>query len=72
MSDLYSPNSSFEPKTRFDVADYTYFTQLGHEEYYTPAAKRPQAVFEHLYGYPTDIDKVWEAREELQNGRTQE
>lgn len=30
---------------------------------YVPANKQPQAEYEQLFGYPADIDKVWEARD---------
>lgn len=55
MNPLRFANGTLDPITRFDVCDGEY--------YYTPQEKRPQAQFEHLYGYPTDIDRVWEARE---------
>lgn len=36
-------------------------------DYEVQKGKAAQAQAERLYGYPIDIDKVWEAREQRQN-----
>ena len=46
---LTFPNGTMSPVTRFDRCDMSYFSQTGHEEYYTPDNKRAQAQFEHLW-----------------------
>lgn len=55
-----------EDHSRHSVLAYSKYT-ADNLEFVLPEHKRPQAQFEHLYGFPADIDAVWAARDAMQN-----